>query len=109
MTRLRRLLPLPVCALVGCAFLALFAPGGPLRGDEPPRPAGRSREAYIGLAQEHLRRHPDDAATWASLGHAYLERARAGGDPAYHGKAQGAFQRSLRLSPGDVDAMTGMG
>lgn len=110
MTRIRRLLPLLACALLGGALLALFAPGGLLRGNEPPpRPAGRSPEAYIDLAQEHLRRHPDDAATWASLGHAYLEQARGSGDTAYHGKAQGAFERSLRLSPGDIDAVIGMG
>ncbi|HEX4811492.1 MAG TPA: hypothetical protein VFV66_01890 [Nonomuraea sp.] len=111
MTRLRRFLPLLACVLLGCAILALFGPGGPLRRDEPP-PVARTPydpAAYVGLAQEHLRRHPGDAATWASLGHAYLEQGRASGDTAYHGKAQGAFERALRLSPGEADALIGMG
>ncbi|NUP61453.1 MAG: hypothetical protein HOW71_04665, partial [Nonomuraea sp.] len=115
MTRVRILLPLLGCALLGCVLLALFAPGGVLRRDGEPPPEGR--EPYdpagrIGAAQEHLRRHPDDAATWAGLGGAYLEQARRTADVAYYGKAEGAFRRSLRLPvPGGphIDAVIGMG
>jgi tetratricopeptide (TPR) repeat protein len=111
------LLPLLGCVLLGCVLLTLYAPGGLLRRDEPPpAPAGWSPydlARSIEAAQTHLRRHPDDAAVWASLGNMYLERARRTTDTAYYGKAQGAFVRSLRQPTGDgepyIDAVIGMG
>ncbi|MFG1706240.1 tetratricopeptide repeat protein [Nonomuraea sp. M3C6] len=114
MTHVRRFLPLAGCALLGCVLLALFAPGGLLRRDEPPERARWSPyglSVFIDDAQRYLRRQPDDAPAWAELGGAYLEQARRTGDVTYYGKAQGAFQRSLRLSPGepDIDAVIGMG
>ncbi|MEV0236719.1 hypothetical protein [Nonomuraea sp. NPDC050786] len=122
MTHVRRLLPLLSCLLLGCTLLTLFAPGGVLRRDDgpPPRVEGRPKgwspyelSEYIEDAQEHLRHHPDDAATWASLGGVYLEQARRSADVTYYGKAQGAFERSLRLPADDggpnIDAVIGMG
>ncbi|MGW0802418.1 tetratricopeptide repeat protein [Nonomuraea sp. NPDC002799] len=112
MTRVRRILPLLGCALLGCLVLALFAPGGPLRQDDPPaRWTPYELSAFIVDMQRHLRRHPADAPTWAQLGGAYLEQARRTGDVTYYGKAHGVFLRSLRLSPGepDIDAVIGMG
>ncbi|MFI0419167.1 tetratricopeptide repeat protein [Spongiactinospora sp. 9N601] len=117
MIHLRRSLPLLTCALLGCALLVLFAPGGVLRRGEPPAgQAGRSPYDLTGsieAAQEYLRRRPGDAAAWASLGRFCLEQARRTSDIAYYGKAEGAFRRSLGLPTGDglphIDAMIGMG
>jgi tetratricopeptide (TPR) repeat protein len=117
MNRVRRLLPLLGCVLLGGLLLGLFAPGGLLRPDErPPEPTGRASYDLAGsieAAQEHLRHHPGDAAAWASLGHFNLEQARRTGDIAYYGRAQGAFERSLRLPTADgtphIDAVIGMG
>ncbi|RBQ15091.1 hypothetical protein DP939_37455 [Spongiactinospora rosea] len=117
MSHLRRSLPLLTCALLGCALLVLFAPGGVLRRGEPPT-GGAGRSPYdltgsIEAAQDHLRRHPGDAAAWASLGRFCLEQARRTADFSYYGKAEGAFRRSLGLPTGDglphIDAVIGMG
>ncbi|MEV0998691.1 tetratricopeptide repeat protein [Nonomuraea sp. NPDC050202] len=116
MNRVRRLLPLLGCVLLGCVLLTLYAPEGVLRRDEPPGPPAWSPFDLAGSiedAQSRLRRHPDDAAVWASLGDLYLEQARRTADAAYYAKAQGAFERSLRLPTGDgepyIDAVIGMG
>ncbi|PRX70625.1 tetratricopeptide repeat protein [Nonomuraea fuscirosea] len=117
MSRLRRLPPLLGCVLLGCVLVTLFAPGGLLRRDEPPpAPAGWSPYDLAGsiqAVQVRLRRHPDDAAAWASLGDMYLKQARRTADTAYYAKAEGAFERSLRRPTGDgepyIDAVIGMG
>ncbi|WP_084773244.1 tetratricopeptide repeat protein [Nonomuraea candida] len=117
MSRVRRLLPLLGCVLLGCVLLTLYAPGGLLRRDEPPPgPVGwppYDLAGSIEAAQHRLRRNPDDAAVWASLGTMYLEQARRTSDAAYYGKAGAALRRSLRLPTGDgkpyIDAVIGMG
>ncbi|MGR6917935.1 tetratricopeptide repeat protein [[Actinomadura] parvosata] len=117
MNRVRRLLPLLGCVLLGCALLILYAPGGLLRRAEPPAvAAGWSPYDLAGsieAAQAHLRRRPGDAAVWAGLGGMYLEQARRTSDAAYYGKAEGAFRRSLRGPTADgepyIDAVIGMG
>jgi len=64
----------------------------------------------IARAQEHLRAVPGDYVTWAALGSAYLERARATADPTYYPKADGALRRSLKLRPaGNPAALVGLG
>jgi len=55
----------------------------------------------IGRAQERLRRVPGDWTTWAALGMAYVERARATTDPTYYAKADAAIRRSLTLKSAD--------
>ncbi|MEV4086473.1 hypothetical protein AB0J43_40055, partial [Nonomuraea fuscirosea] len=84
--------PLLGCVLLGCVLVTLFAPGGLLRRDEPPpAPAGWSPYDLAGsiqAVQVRLRRHPDDAAAWASLGDMYLKQARRTADTAYYAKAQ---------------------
>ncbi|MFC7100697.1 hypothetical protein ACFQQB_09620 [Nonomuraea rubra] len=92
MNRVRRLLPLLGCVLLGCVLLTLYAPGGVLRRNEPPGPLAWSPFDLAGSindTQNRLRRHPDDAAVWASLGDLYLEQARRTADAAYYAKAQG--------------------
>ncbi|MFD4671992.1 tetratricopeptide repeat protein [Lentzea sp. NPDC058450] len=88
----------------GAALLATTATALS-RGDDPaPAAPGAAVvrsdvQRTITAAQERLRRIPDDAATWALLGSAYVEQARITGDPAYYGKAQGALDTSLRHKP----------
>jgi tetratricopeptide (TPR) repeat protein len=61
-------------------------------------------------AQDTLRRKPGDAARWAQLGSAYVERARISADPGYYAKAQGALDESTRLAPeGNAAALIGLG
>jgi tetratricopeptide (TPR) repeat protein len=64
----------------------------------------------IDRSQQRLRRVPGDWTTWASLGMAYLERARITADPTLYSKADGALHESLRLRPrGNDAALTGLG
>jgi tetratricopeptide (TPR) repeat protein len=66
--------------------------------------------ASIARAQQHLRTVPGDYDAWATLGAAYLERARVTADPTYYPKAEGALRRSLTLRPtGNPAALVGLG
>jgi tetratricopeptide (TPR) repeat protein len=60
--------------------------------------------------QDKLHARPGDAGTWAELGATYTELARAGADPSYYVKAQGALEESLKIKPLDNgEAMLGQG
>jgi tetratricopeptide (TPR) repeat protein len=60
--------------------------------------------------QSKLNRVPADASGWARLGGSYVELARVTADPTYYAKAQGALDRSMKLTPkGNGEAMIGMG
>lgn len=64
----------------------------------------------IQSTQQRLRDNPGDVATWAQLGEAYVEQARATADPSYYTKAQGCLERSMQLQPvGNGEAMIGLG
>jgi hypothetical protein len=64
----------------------------------------------IAQSQERLKRLPGDWHTWASLGLAYLERARITTDPTYYPKAEEAVRRSLQVRPDDnPDALIAQG
>lgn len=85
--------------------------GGPSGSDEPaatsaarPLPAGASLSASIASLQAGLKRLPQDDASWAQLGSAYVQQARLTADPSFYGKADGAFAESLRLRPTGNDA-----
>jgi tetratricopeptide (TPR) repeat protein len=72
-------------------------------------PATRTLAATIDAYQHVLRTRPDDAATWADLGGAYVEQARLTADPSWYPKADGALHTSLRLRPdGNPDALVGL-
>ncbi|MFD0691037.1 tetratricopeptide repeat protein [Actinomadura fibrosa] len=58
----------------------------------------------IDRLQRHLRDQPRDAAAWASLGLAYVERARLTADPSYYPKAAAVLDRSAGLRPDGNDA-----
>ncbi|SEQ52511.1 tetratricopeptide repeat protein [Lentzea albida] len=111
----RRKIIAALAIAAGAALLATTATALS-RGDDPvPTAAGAAVarsdvQRAISAAQERLRRVPGDAATWASLGSAYVEQARITGDPTYYGKAQGALETSLRHKPdGNGPAHMGLG
>ncbi|MFI6442081.1 tetratricopeptide repeat protein [Streptomyces sp. NPDC050759] len=53
--------------------------------------------ALIGARESHLRRHPEDAESWAVLGTAYVEQARRTADPAFYAKADDTLRTSLQV------------
>ena len=59
------------------------------------------RPGDVDALQERLRRVPNDDAAWASLGLAYIERAKAAANPELYPKAEGALRRSLKLQEAD--------
>jgi len=61
---------------------------------------GAAADPVAGL-QARLQRVPGDFAAWASLGLAYVDRARVTGDPTYYPKAEGVLARSLALDTDD--------
>ncbi|MGW4049273.1 tetratricopeptide repeat protein [Streptomyces sp. NPDC004779] len=68
--------------------------------------------ALIGEREKWLRRHPDDAPSWAVLGAAYTERGTRLGDVRDLPRAERALNRSLAELPagrGNVDAQLGLG
>ncbi|GAB2621898.1 hypothetical protein GCM10027168_62270 [Streptomyces capparidis] len=105
--------PAHTIATVAALALALTLGGLAASGDPPPgdRPAAASAPAAAGPPgagvtglEEHLRARPRDAASWAALGVAYVERARTGGDPGDYPRAERALRRSLEEQPRDNDA-----
>ncbi|MEV4470893.1 tetratricopeptide repeat protein [Nonomuraea salmonea] len=113
MKRVRLVLPLLGCVLVACALMAMYAPTGLLRQEEPPPgPVGWTPHDLpdgIEAAQRRLSRHPGDAADWANLGHLYLRQALRTAETSFHAKAEAALERSLRLGRPSVEALIGMG
>ena len=115
--RFRALIPITV--LLAGVWLAVVTLSGvlPARGETTPAAASvvpqvgtQGLNAVIYATQDKLRRLPDDAASWARLGAAYVEQARITADPSFYAKAQGALEKSLRVMPFDnVPAMIGMG
>ncbi|ARE79098.1 hypothetical protein B6R96_22155 [Streptomyces sp. Sge12] len=101
----------------------------PARTDDdarPPRPSERAAsavgmgapaavvdlKALVADREKWLSAHPDDEASWAVLGSAYLEQARRTADSGWYPRAEQALKRSLELRPaekGNFDAMTAMG
>lgn len=68
---------------------------------------GGSLDAGIASLQAHLRARSADAAGWATLGIAYVEQARTNGDPSRYPQAEKALARSLKLDPGNDQALAG--
>ncbi|WP_308369293.1 MULTISPECIES: tetratricopeptide repeat protein [unclassified Streptomyces] len=68
--------------------------------------------ALVADRERWVAAHPDDEASWAVLGSAYLEQARRTARSSWFPKAERALKRSLEVRPaekGNFDAMTGMG
>jgi tetratricopeptide (TPR) repeat protein len=107
-------------AFVAVAAAALFGIGA-VAGHRPSAtpdatpaaaaiPAPDRLVASITRAQDRLRTLPNDYATWAALGLAYVERARVTADPSLYPKAEGALRRSLEVRPdGNPAALVGLG
>ena len=57
--------------------------------------------------EERLKEDPDNPKIAATLGQAYLQRARESGDPAYYSKSEILFTRALKREPAPIDAMLG--
>jgi tetratricopeptide (TPR) repeat protein len=69
-----------------------------------------SVESSIAALQDHLRATPQDWRGYASLGLAYVARARVTADPSWYPMAEDALRESLRLREDDnVDALLGLG
>jgi tetratricopeptide (TPR) repeat protein len=79
---------------------ALSAGGGDLG-----RPSGDA----VADAQATVRAAPASASSYASLGEAYLGRARETGDPSFYSRADRAFSAALRRDPRSVAALAGAG
>lgn len=52
---------------------------------------------------------PDDSGAWQELGVAYVQRAEATGDPAFHQLAGRALERAAQLAPDDPATVTAQG
>jgi tetratricopeptide (TPR) repeat protein len=79
---------------------ALVAPGAP----------SGSLDGAIDALQEHLRAVPSDWRSFATLGLAYVAKARITSDPSLYPKAEGVLERSLDAHGDDnAEAFLGMG
>jgi tetratricopeptide (TPR) repeat protein len=75
-----------------------------------PSPAGGALDATIASLQTRLETVPGDWQAAASLGIAYVQRARITADPASYPLAETALSRSLAIRPeGNVEVLVGMG
>jgi tetratricopeptide (TPR) repeat protein len=105
----RLLAPLAVFAAVLVAMVALnngaTSPPALSAGGDLGRPSGDA----VADAQAAVRAAPASASSYASLGQAYLGRARETGDPGFYSRAARAFSAALRRDPRSVDALVGAG
>lgn len=122
----RKTLVAAAVAVVLIAGALLIRPAGAGDDARPPGPSERAASA-VGMGapvaavdltalvadrEKWVAAHPDDDASWAVLGAAYLEQARRTADSGWYPKAERALKRSLEVRPaekGNFDAMTGMG
>ena len=79
---------------------AIVANAGAPTG-EPRIPSGGSLSDLISSLQSRLESVPDDSASWATLGLAYVQQAKVTIDPSYYPKADGALARSLEIDSAD--------
>jgi tetratricopeptide (TPR) repeat protein len=71
-------------------------------------PGATTAQRIEGL-QAQVRQAPADPDAYAQLGLAYLQQVRETGDPTFYPKAEGTFERALRLDPRDFTATSGLG
>lgn len=72
-----------------------------------PVSAAALRSGDVKALQAHLRAQPRDFGGWATLGLAYVEQARTTGDASRYPHAERALKRSLKLRPGNDQALAG--
>ena len=66
-------------------------------------------DATIAAIQERVRSGAAGASDFASLGSAYLQKARATADPTYYRLSGRALNKALRFQPENLPALLGMG
>lgn len=69
--------------------------------------ATRQSDQLIGKFEERLRRGKNDFTAMATLGRAYLQRAKTSADYNYFNKAEALFHQLLRANPQSSEAMAG--
>jgi tetratricopeptide (TPR) repeat protein len=69
--------------------------------------AWSANERAISQLQEKLKADPKNPDLNASLGQAYLQKARETGDPSYYTKSEGLFALALASKPDHVEALIG--
>ncbi|MEG3630055.1 tetratricopeptide repeat protein [Streptomyces poriticola] len=79
---------------------------GALTAGAPAAPADLA--VLIGGHEAHLRERPGDAAAWAVLGAAYVERGRRTADAADFPRAERALRASLKADRGNAAALEGL-
>ncbi|WP_370961891.1 tetratricopeptide repeat protein [Amycolatopsis sp. cg9] len=98
-----------VAGLLALGAAVLLDPG-------PPGPAvvaagaPSALDRAITTARDKLAKRDHDPRTWAELGAAYVEAARAKADPTYYPKAEEALRKSVAQQPdGNGTALAGLG
>ncbi|MFI7414629.1 tetratricopeptide repeat protein [Streptomyces sp. NPDC049627] len=115
-----------LASVAGCAVLGgvlALLPWGPGGTSAPaPAPGAQALAAVTAgvpaalpdlavLIEEHrsrLKAHPEDAASWAVLGAAYVEQGRRTAQPVYYPKAEKALRTSLKVRATNAGALEGM-
>lgn len=93
----------PVIAIlfaVGAVLIVgsvISAAGGRDGRGETGEPVSAAAETPLARLEAKVVDAPDDAASWAALGAAYVDHARANSDPSAYPKAERALDRSLAL------------
>lgn len=113
-TLLKLLAPL---AAFACALAVLVAFGGANKIELPGRAAGvdveippnASIDQRIVVLQRAVRDGIGGAEGYASLGGAYLQKARENGDPSLYSRAERSFDAALRRDARNFDAVLGAG
>jgi tetratricopeptide (TPR) repeat protein len=84
--------------------------------DEAASPSGsgafadaRATDTRIASLQAAIKRGSPGSAAYATLGDAYLQKARETFDPSYYARAESALREALRSDPRDAGALTAMG
>jgi tetratricopeptide (TPR) repeat protein len=101
----------------GCTLAVLVALGGGRELEPPEGSAGASvdiapdasTDRRIAMLQRALRDASGSAGGFASLGQAYLQKARESGDPGYYTRAERSFDTALRRDGRNIDAVLGAG
>jgi tetratricopeptide (TPR) repeat protein len=101
----------------GCTLAVLVLLGGGRELEPPEGSAGASvdiapdasTDRRITLLQRALRDGSGSAGGYASLGQAYLQKARESGDPGYYTRAERSFDTALRRDSRNIEAVLGAG
>jgi tetratricopeptide (TPR) repeat protein len=121
--RSRRLLLLSAVAVVlVAAATALALPRLGRGGDPSPAPADEATRLLGGAAvrrtatdvqietlQSRLSRKAPDPNLLATLGEAYLQKARETANPSWYARAETVLKQALGVDPGNAEALHGMG